>query len=53
VADLATGVAAVARRWCWFSRPPSIGGTVIGSFAAGGALRDGLDDRASIRGGAS
>ena len=38
-----------ATRWCWFGRPPSIGGTALGSFAAGGAVRDVLDDHASIR----
>jgi hypothetical protein len=36
-------------RWCWFSRPPSTGGTAIGSFAGGGAVRDVLGDHASIR----
>src|SRR6185503_6307847 len=37
-----------ATRWCWFSRRPSIGGTPIGLFAAGGAVRDVLDDHASM-----
>jgi len=37
-----------ATRWCWFSRRPSIGGTAIGLFAAGGAVRDVLDDHASM-----
>ena len=38
-----------ATRWCSFSRPASIAGTALGSFAAGGVVRDVLDDHASIR----
>jgi hypothetical protein len=34
--------------WCWFNRPPSIGGTAIGSLAAGGIGRDVRADHASI-----
>jgi len=35
--------------WWSFSRPPSTAGTELGSFAAGGAARDVLDDHALIR----
>ena len=35
--------------WWSFSRPPSTDGTELGSFAAGGAARDVLDDHALIR----